>query len=403
MTEHPRLPSDTRERLVLANRRAITYYRRQLYAPAGAAARTHLRQRGFGDLLAAGSPWAVGFAPPAWQGVTRYLLEQGFTEQDLVDSGLAFRSEQGRLLDRFRDRVAFAIRNPDGEPVGFIGRALHPDDETPKYINPPATPLYAKKETLFGLAEQAANLTAGSRVVAVEGPFDAVAVALAAGRQGYVGLATCGTALSREHLAILGSLPGQTAFGFDGDAAGDRAAERAGELVREVFPHRTVLGITFPRGDDPAAMLEHHGPAQLRTTLERAAMPLEHLVVTRRAAELLEHAGTSAESDAARVAIARQVAEYAADRYHPASPEAALAFRLTRLLRLDLTLVSGLIALAAAPDTRARPPTLGTPAAALAASATSNFAPEPGPGHLPPAPWRQRRGPTPTNPKAPIR
>lgn len=214
----------------------------------------------------------VGFAPAGWTGLTDHLRALGFVDDDIVSAGLGARASTGRVIDRFRDRVVFAIHGVDGIH-GWIGRrnpaADGVDDRSPKYLNTSDTVLFTKGAELFGLMENDGALARGADPVLVEGPIDALAVTLA-GRGDFVGIAPMGTAFTEAQAdRLLRSLPpGRpgVVVGTDDDAAGRAAAER-------VFWRLTSHGqdprqLALPAGGDPAEMLERQGPGALKDRLD---------------------------------------------------------------------------------------------------------------------------------------
>src|SRR5579859_3617981 len=226
-------------RLYDAHETATAFYRAQL--PRNDGPVNYLRDRGLGVLVDQDAPWRIGFAPRLWTGLTDHLHRRGFTNDDLIAAGLAVRGHDGRLRDRFRDRIIFPIRDQTGRTVAFIGRVWRPGaatDTLPKYLNSPDTPIYVKGRHLYGLAEQRDRIAAGWPPVLVEGPTDSIAVWLSyahAGRTGLVGLAPCGTALTTTQIDTAVHLPGARRYGlavaFDGDQAGRRAADRTYQLL----------------------------------------------------------------------------------------------------------------------------------------------------------------------------
>jgi DNA primase len=181
----------------------------------------------------------------------------------------------------------FPVRGPGGERIGFLGRALTEAADIPKYLNSPATALYAKGELLYGLGDEPTRqaLATGTRPVLVEGPLDAIAVT-SAGDGRYVGVAPCGTALTAAQVAALDTGAGPLAergvtVGFDNDPAGRQAALRAYELLRPTGAWPTTA--TLPAGLDPAALAQQQGSDALRTALD-GAPPLADLVVDDRLA-----------------------------------------------------------------------------------------------------------------------
>jgi len=242
----------------------------------------------------------MGYAPRAWTRLLEHLRGAGVRDHELLASGLAMATWRGTLVDRFRDRLIFPVRDGTGRTVALLGRAVdatatdrsgHP---VPKYLNSPDTHLYRKGQVLYGLDDKAqAALAAGAVPVVVEGPMDVRAVNLAGthspgldGAPGFVGLAPCGTALTAEQVALLDAAAGgleqrSVVVAFDGDTAGRTAAVRAYELLRAVraWPH----AVDLPDGQDPADLLQQHGREGVHTSLcGAAARPLADLVVDER-------------------------------------------------------------------------------------------------------------------------
>jgi DNA primase len=195
----------------------------------------------------------------------------------MLTAGLITISRRGTPIDRFRDRITFAIRDLDSQLVGFTARAAPTaPDRTPKYLNTPSTPAYHKSAVLFGLGEAKANHSAEA-VVVTEGPLDALAVALA-GEGRWAPLALCGTSLTTQHARQLSQLSPSTLLAFDDDSAGHRALERAIATLTPIQGEPTAAPIGL--GQDPAGLFSRLGPDALRAALE-SATPASDLVITR--------------------------------------------------------------------------------------------------------------------------
>src|SRR5450759_4065924 len=186
---------------------------------------------------AAVTGYQLGYAPPGWTALVDHLRARGYTDAQLLDAGVGLRTRRGGV---FRDRLMFPVRDAGGDRVvGFLGRALTESDDTPKYLNSPATALYRKGDVLYGLGAEPSRqaLAAGARPVLVEGPLDAIAVT-AGGASRYVGVAPCGTALTAAQVAALDTAAGPMAergvlVAFDNDPGGRQASLRAYELLRQ--------------------------------------------------------------------------------------------------------------------------------------------------------------------------
>lgn len=234
----------------------------------------YLATRGLAAALDNNAPWAIGYAPATWTALVDHLRATGYTDEEIITSGLGKRSRKGDLIDRFRDRLMLPVRAPDGTTIAFIGR-VNPDTPpsgthpVPKYLNSPQTPLYTKGAILYGLDTAAARVRRGAIPVLVEGTLDAIAIHLADHGHRYAPVAPSGTALTKEQVAALTQAVDLNERGilavFDGDEAGQKAAARAYRLLRPYTDrlHQARLAAA----DDPAGLLENHGPHRLLTAL----------------------------------------------------------------------------------------------------------------------------------------
>ncbi|MFB0617307.1 DNA primase [Streptomyces sp. AGS-58] len=238
-----------RIRLVEAHKIAAQWYAEQLAtSPEAETGRVFLAERGFDQ--AAAVHFGVGYSPQGWDHLTRYLRGKGFTDKELLLSGL---SQEGRRgpIDRFRGRLMWPIRDIGGEVVGFGARKLYEADNGPKYLNTPDTAIYRKSQVLYGIDLAKKEIAKASRAVVVEGYTDVMACHLAGVT---TAIATCGTAFGSDHIKILRRLlmdngSARVIFTFDGDAAGQKAALRAFEDDQK-FAAETYIAIA-PDGMDP--------------------------------------------------------------------------------------------------------------------------------------------------------
>ncbi|MFI2640015.1 DNA primase [Streptomyces sp. NPDC018610] len=238
-----------RIRLVEAHKLAAEWYAEQLASSAEAeAGRVFLAERGFDQ--GAALHFGVGYSPQGWDHLTRFLRGKGFTDKELILSGLAQDGRRGPI-DRFRGRLMWPIRDIGGEVVGFGARKLYEADNGPKYLNTPETPIYKKSQVLYGIDLAKKEIAKASRAVVVEGYTDVMACHLAGVT---TAIATCGTAFGGEHIKILRRLlmdngSARVIFTFDGDAAGQKAALRAFEDDQK-FAAETYIAVA-PDGMDP--------------------------------------------------------------------------------------------------------------------------------------------------------
>ena len=250
---------------------AVSFYERELRGLAGDAPRRYLEGRGISaDSV---SRWGLGYAPPAWDALVGALRDEGFSDETIIEAGLAGVSRTGRIYDRMRGRIVFPVSDAAGLTRGFAGRLLVGDG--PKYLNTPETELYSKRSLLYGLDLAQPAITDGRHVVVVEGYIDAVA-AHQAGLAHTV--ATGGTALTRQHIETLRSKVSTITLAFDADTAGALAAERVAQLPREVLAGVTVRIAKLPPGDDPAALVAGGRQALLRDLVTNSRPILWHLI-----------------------------------------------------------------------------------------------------------------------------
>ncbi len=202
------------------------------------------------------APAGIGYAPKGWTTTSEHLRQLGHDPDTIVAAGVAIRTERG-LRDVMRDRLTFPVHDHTGDLVGFLGRANpHADPRVPKYLNTPATGLYDKRSTLYGLGEQFDAFTAGATPLIVEGPMDKLATDRAVADSGtnMVALASCGTSLTRDHLARIASItPTPVWFCFDSDPPGRAALLRAWELTQDTGRTRQMV-VQLPTSHDPASV-----------------------------------------------------------------------------------------------------------------------------------------------------
>jgi len=269
-------PQAAKADLIRVHQSAARFFRIRLadsWVPA------YLAGRGFGPAVQ--ERWQAGYAPAAWDDLTRYLRAAGYADPLIEAAGLARRSRRGTLIDTFRDRVMLPIRAAGGIIVAFIGRAPdHAGPGVPKYLNSTGTSLYSKSEMLFGLSEGHRALADGAQPVIVEGPFDAIAVTTA-GSGRFAGTAPCGAVLTAGQAAALGRAAGLSTAGvlvaFDPDQAGRRATVSAYRLLAPLTAKSSA--VILPPGTDPAQILREHGPAALAWTLAMRTRPLIDVVI----------------------------------------------------------------------------------------------------------------------------
>ena len=268
--EEARRPHDGPKLTTLAEimARAAKYYYEQLKRSEKAI--DYLKRRGLSGEIA--QRFGIGYAPDNWQGLEAAFDD--YSRPELQQAGLVIRNEQGRLYDRFRDRVMFPIINQKGEVIAFGGRVI--GEGEPKYLNSPETPLFEKGRELFGLPQARQALRETNTAIVVEGYMDVVALA-----QHGVGnaVATLGTATTATHVQKLLRQVDRIVYCFDGDSAGRKAAWRALENSLEALPAQKSIGFVFLSAqDDPDSFVRDHGKAAFERLIAQATPLSEFLL-----------------------------------------------------------------------------------------------------------------------------
>jgi len=284
---------------------AVDWYHERLLTSSDAGhARHYLRERGFdGELV---RHYRIGWAPDDWDQLTKALP---FPPKVLRDAGLGRESKRGGTNDFFRARVLFPIFDPQGDPIGFGGRML-PGGRPPKYQNTPETALYRKSKVLYGLNWAKDEAVRANEVIVCEGYTDVIGFAqVGLGRA----VATCGTALTDEHVRTLQRFAPRLVLAFDPDAAGQAAADRVYEWERK---HEVEVAVAaLPMGSDPADLARTH-PDQLRLAVEQATPFLGFRVERILAgAKLATPEGRGRAAEASLTAIAEHPSELVRDQY----------------------------------------------------------------------------------------
>jgi DNA primase len=299
-----------RARLVDTMARAVAWYHERLLSGADAgAARSYLRERGLdGEVV---RDFQIGWAPDAWDALTRALR----LDRDLAEgTGLARMNSRGRLNDHFRARVLFPIHDDRGDPISFGGRIL-PGGEGPgnqgKYKNTTETPLYNKSRVLYGLDRAKTSIVTAGTAVVCEGYTDVIGFH----RAGVpLAVATCGTALTDDHVRLLTRFAAKRlVLAFDADAAGQAAAERFYRWERE---HDLQVAVAdLPPGQDPADVARTD-PGRLAAAVD-GATPFLRFRLDRAfaAADLASNEGRARAAERALEIVAEHPTDLVRDQY----------------------------------------------------------------------------------------
>ncbi len=272
-------------KLYQINESAAEYYHQLLLnSPAAETARKYVEGRWLKSETI--SEFRLGFSLDSWDGLKQHLKKQGYKESDLVAAGLAIEKED-RTYDRFRGRLMFPITDPKGRVVGFGARAL--DDSMPKYLNSSESPIFAKNSVLYGIDRVRGAIREQEKVVIVEGYMDV----LTAHQNGFLNVvASMGTALTENQIAILKGLTKHICLSLDADAAGNAATLRGIEVCRNALAEKVqgpkgwfggstqidtqISIISMPEGKDPDEVIREN-PDEWQHLVEGAIPLMDHL------------------------------------------------------------------------------------------------------------------------------
>lgn len=254
-----------RSRVNALNRDAARFYFERMNSDKGLQARKYWRGRGLSDSTI--RRFGLGYAPDSFRETFVHLKSKGYTEEELLASGIAKKSEKGNLYDVFRNRVMIPIFDVRGNVIAFGGRNL--GDEKPKYINSPETLVYKKSHTIFAL--NLAKKSTSKRYILCEGYLDVISLHQA----GFdTAVAACGTALTSEQVRMLSDYAEEVVLCYDSDEAGQKATARAMQLFESSNVKVTVL--TLPNEKDPDEFIKRRGAAAFEQLIEGAGNTLEY-------------------------------------------------------------------------------------------------------------------------------
>ena len=271
---------------------ATGFFVAQLHTKEGAAAMQYIRQRGLSDDVI--TDFRLGYAPR--RGLIAHLQQREISVELIKSAGLAGVSDRdGSVYDYFRDRLIFPIEDPRGRVIGFGARAV--GEAQPKYLNSPESPSFSKKSILYGWGRARTAARRGLPIIVVEGYMDVIAVASSGVA---AAVAPLGTALGEDQIRLLWKLSNEPVLCFDGDKAGQSAAQRAVERVLPLLePGRSVRLSVLPEGQDPDDILRQEGPDGLRRIISAATGLLDSLWAIKAAEYQLDDPRTQASAKAA--------------------------------------------------------------------------------------------------------
>lgn len=256
---------ERREKILTINRQAARAFHRWLHGPEGAEGLAYLQRRGLSKRTL--TNFGLGFAPNGWDGLITELSAQGYDKRDLLDAGLAVSNKDGRIYDRFRNRVIFPIIDVRGNVIGFGGRVM--DDSNPKYLNSPDTPVYNKSRNLFAL--NIAKTSKAGRVILTEGYMDTISLHQAGFDSA---VASLGTALTEEHSQLLSRYFKEAVIAYDGDGAGIKAAQRAIPILEKAGLKVKVLRVAGAK--DPDEFIKAYGREAFAKLLDQSENQVDY-------------------------------------------------------------------------------------------------------------------------------
>ncbi len=310
-----------RERMFRVMETAAQFFQEQYAGPAGAAARAYVEKRGISADVA--GRFRVGYAPGKWDGLSSFLASKKIPASDLERLGLVGVNERGRY-DFFRDRVMLPVIDRQKRVIGFGGRVLDPEIKDRKYVNSPDSPLFHKKEQLYGLHAALDAIRKREVAILVEGNFDVMSLHEAGIEEA---VAPMGTALTAEQIGILGRVAKTVVVVFDGDTAGQRAAAK----VIPMFVDADVDGriARMPAGVDPDDFVRQNGAEAFRRLVDGGRTMIDQFIQDAAAEPTIE----------GKVSTLEAVAELLVKVRNPTKRE-LYAQRLAGVLRLSPQQVS---------------------------------------------------------------
>ena len=278
------------ERLWALMKEAGRFFNEQLYLPGGAACLQYVQKRGLTKSIV--TRFGIGYAPNSWNALVDAMRKKGYTDEELREADLVG-EKNGRVYDRFRNRLMFPIIDVRGNVIGFGGRVL--DDSTPKYLNSNETAIFNKRKNLFGM--NFAKKTKEPYMILVEGNVDVVTLH----QFGFDNaVASLGTSLTEEQVTLLSRYTEEVVLTYDGDEAGQRAAKRAIPMLEKAGIKVKVLRMKDAK--DPDEFLHKFGADKFRLLLEESSNRVEYqLNAIRRKYDLAE--------DEQRVSFIHEAAE----------------------------------------------------------------------------------------------
>lgn len=256
-----------KKRMYEMNAEAGRFFYKNLVSPEYSYALEYFKKR---NLKASTiKSFGLGYAPDSWSALIDYMKKKGYKEAELAEAGLAVKRENGTFFDKFRDRVMFPIIDLRGNVIGFGGRIINDKENAPKYLNSPETLVFKKKENLFAM-NRAKNTTEG-QILLMEGYMDVISL-----HQNGFGnaVASLGTAFTPQQAELVKRYVDKAVLCYDADEAGQKATDRAGEILREAGIKGKVLVVSG--GKDPDEYINAKGADMFRHLIESSVSYTEY-------------------------------------------------------------------------------------------------------------------------------
>lgn len=254
------------------NRETARFYHTYLMSPDGKWALDYLTGRGLSiDTI---KHFGLGAAPDSWDSLIKHLKGLGYSIADMIQANVVGKSQRGTYYDRFRKRVMYPIINIRGKVIGFSGRAMPGEDKMGgKYVNTSDTPVYKKSENLFGM--NFAKNHCDEQIILVEGNMDVITLHQAGFENA---VAALGTSFTDDQAKLLSRYTKEIVLIMDSDAAGQKAARRAGEILQNTGLEIRV--VVLPDGKDPDEYIKKQGAARFSALLDGAVSEIEYKLLT---------------------------------------------------------------------------------------------------------------------------
>lgn len=259
---------DRHEQLFRSLQEAANYFNKLLYSKEGKETLAYIKSRDFDDATI--SKFILGHSPDSSNNLYNYLKNAGYKDEILIANGIVYKNDRNQIVDRFRNRAVFPIRDYIGRVVGFGARYMGDDKSQAKYINSPQNEIYDKSNVLYGLFEAKNSIRGKGYAILTEGYADVISLS----KNGIENsIASSGTALTKRQLILLKRFTNKLYISYDGDEAGLKAAEAAAELaLAEGFD---VLIISLPDQEDPDSFIRKYGADKYDYYIRKAKTYLE--------------------------------------------------------------------------------------------------------------------------------